>query len=196
MSKRQQKMERQRKEIIWNFFEDGIWDIYIGLSAIWIGVIIHFKWSVFFVLLVAPLITLPLWAKQQLTLPRSKLIKNKIAKRKAVLIMGLILLAANILIVFVMKPEPGLTGIMAHLNTNMIVISSMVIGSLTWFIAYAFGFRRLYSYGLLMFLAMFLEAWLFPGQFLGLEALAGLIVSFSGISILIQFMRRYPLSQV
>ena len=192
MSKRQQKLEKKRSQAIWFYFEDGIWEFYFGLSAILIGLMIRFELSILFLLLLVPLIILPLALKWQLTLPRLKKIKINTGKRKAVWLMGAILLSANILLVFVMKSYAAEADTLTYIGENILVIGAMVIGSLTWFLAYAFAFRRLYSYGLLMFLGVFLEAWLFAAAPLGLEALAGLIIIGFGVSILTPFLKNHP----
>jgi len=195
MSKRQRKLEQKRKQAIWNFFEDGIWELYFGLAGLWMGLIVRFYWPVWYVALIIPLIFMPLWLKNKITLPRLSHIKMSIQKRKGVLVIGLVLLLANIIVLLVMKDGPGLTSFGEFLAENDLVIASMVTGSVCLYLAYAFGFKRLYSYGVLLFIGFFAEAWLFPEQRLGLVSFAGFIIVAAGVSLVLQFLRKaYPTS--
>jgi hypothetical protein len=195
MSKRQRKLEQKRKQAIWNYFDDGIWELYFGLAALWLGLIVRFYWPVWYVFLILPLLFVPLWLKEKITLPRISKLKLTIQKRKGILAIGLVLLFANMVVLLVMKDEPGLTGLNEFLAKNDLVIASMVTGSICLYLAYAFGFQRLYSYAVLLFVGFFAEAWLFPEQRLGIVSFAGFIIVAAGVSLLLQFLRKnQPLS--
>jgi hypothetical protein len=188
-------LEQKRKQAIWNYFDDGIWELYFGLAALWLGLIVRFYWPVWYVFLILPLLFVPLWLKEKITLPRISKLKLTIQKRKGILAIGLVLLFANMVVLLVMKDEPGLTGLNEFLAKNDLVIASMVTGSICLYLAYAFGFQRLYSYAVLLFVGFFAEAWLFPEQRLGIVSFAGFIIVAAGVSLLLQFLRKnQPLS--
>ncbi len=194
MSKRQHRLEQKRKQAIWYFFEDGIWELYVGLVALWMGLIVRFAWPFWFVFLMIPFVMLPLWLKNKLTLPRLSKLKLTSQKRIGTWLIAAVLLIANGVIFFVMKEEPGLKGWETFLVENDLVIAAMVSGSICLYLAYAFGFQRLYSYALLLFISFFAEAWLFAGQRVGVVSFAGFIIAVAGVNLLLKFLRKEPAS--
>jgi len=189
MSRKQKKMEKKQTQLRWFYFEDGVWDLYFGLAAVCLGLVIRLHSSALWMLVVVPLLGLPLWLKEKLILPHLSQLKIQVPKRKGILGMGVFLLAVIIALVFVFKDQAGFGGVFSYIGENALVMAAIFSGSLTWFLAYAFGFRRLYLYGVLIFAAVFMDAWLFSAQPWGLAFFAGLIIIGSAASVFTQFLR-------
>lgn len=189
MSRRQQKLEKKRIQILWKFFDDGVWDFYFGLVAVWLGIIIRLGWPAIGLLVMIPMVALPMWLKQKFTFPHISQIKISAPKRKGVLGMVLFFVVVIIGLIFILKDHPGINGFFVYIAQNALVIGAFGFGAFTWVTAYALGYRRLHLYGVLIFAALFLDAWLFAAQPIGLAFFSGLIIIGSAASVFVQFLQ-------
>jgi hypothetical protein len=192
MSKKSKKNLEKRSKSIWKFFEDGIWDIFLGMLIIWLGLMMFYRWSGWFTLVLIVFPIIPFVLKKSFTLPRVDQIKQKPKKRRAIIEIGLIVFAIIVILLLIVKKEPGLAGVFSYIKENGILVLGAVLGTLTWYVAYALGFQRLYFYGLLIFVGFFFEFWLTTEKTFSFSVFSGIIILLSGSYLLIQFLKAAP----
>ena len=192
MTKKSKKKMEKRGKSIWKFFEDGIWDIFIGMLIIWLGLMTFYKWSGWFTLVLIVFPFIPYVLKKWVTLPRANHIKLKPKKRRAVIEIGVIVFAIIVILLFIVKKEPGLAGVFNYIKENGILVLGAFLGTLTWYGAYALGFQRLYFYGLLIFVGFFFEFWLKTEKTFSFSVFSGVIILLSGSYLFFNFFKLAP----
>lgn len=192
MANKKQKKLQRKAQAVWRFKEDGIWDIWTGLVAVWVGLIYFLKWPFWGLLGLLPLGLIPYLLKKWLVIPRAMSIKIGKSPRRAWLEMGLIMLVVFMVVIWIAKDEPGLRGVWLYLRDNSLMMTGILFGMLSFYLAYALAFPRLYLHGLLVLVAFLVEAWLVPSQPFGFAMWAGLIIVFSGMYLMFKFLRSHP----
>lgn len=189
MSQKRKKKLQRRAQIIWRFQGDGIWDVFIGLAAAWLGVIFLFHLPVLSIIGLLPLALVPYALKKWLVAPHASLIKLAHPQRRARVEMGLLMLVVFLAVLWLLKDEPGITGVIHYFQQNNAILTGILFAMLNFYLAYAFVYPRLYFHGLLVFMAFFVDAWLMADKPFGFVIWAGLIIFFSGIYLLLSFLR-------
>ncbi|MHB8133963.1 MAG: hypothetical protein ACYDH1_07020 [Anaerolineaceae bacterium] len=189
MSKKSKKNKEKRESLIWKFFEDGIWDIYLGILVIWLGLIIYFHWSNWFGLMIIPFAIIPIMLKRWVTLPRAVDLKLKAKKKRKITGIAIIVVVIFSVLLFSLKKEPGLTGLFHYIQENSNLVIGSLLGTVTWFLAYALGFQRLYFYGLLLFVAFFFDSGLSTEKPFGFTVVAGVIILLAGSYLFFKFFK-------
>ena len=192
MTKKSKKNLEKRGKSIWKFFEDGIWDIFLGMLIIWLGLMTFYKWSGWYALVLIVFPIIPYVLKKWVTLPRVNQIKLKPKKRRAITEMGLIVFAIIIILLLIVKKEPGLAGVFSYIKENGVLVLGAILGTVTWYVAYAFGFQRLYFYGLLIFVGFFFEFWLTIEKTFSFSVFSGVIILLSGSYLFFTFFKSVP----
>lgn len=173
----------------WTFyFQDGLWDIFLGLMFVGAGLRTLTDNLWFYLLVAAGVLTLIL-GKRWITLPRLGAITFS-PQRKARL--AVIRVAALIALIF--------TAVIFIMVVSGADLSALPIG---WFfvflvpavfllMAYMMDFKRLYGYTLLI--AAFMVITEIYGDPLAAWAqiIAGLVPLLTGLGLLVRFLRRYP----
>lgn len=190
MSKKQKKILKKRQYALWGFYDDGVFDMAIGLGIIWLGVIVLRGWSAWFALLCPVLPVLAYGLKRIVTLPRSENLKIPKTQKRARFGLGLLLAVVLIVILFLLKDEPGLSGLWHFIGKNIQLVLAIFLGTASIFLAYSLAYQRLYFHGLLIFFGFFMDSWLFSKQPFGLAIWAGLIIFIAGAAALWQFVRK------
>ena len=194
MSKKQKKLQKKRQYALWGFFDDGIFDIFIGLGIIWLGVIVLKGWSAWFGLLCLVLPFLAYALKLVVTLPRAENLKIPKTQKRARFGLGLLLTVVLILILFLLKDEPGLSGMWKFIQANIQPVLAVFLGTFFFFLAYSLAYQRLYLHGILIFFGFFMDSGFFSKQPYGLAIWAGMIIFISGVAVLWQFVRKTPVA--
>lgn len=195
MSKQSKRKKRGKAQSIWRFQGDGIWDIYFGLSAAWIAIIVFFHLSAWIIAGILPLSLIPYALKKWLTAPRASLLKLANAQRRARLEMGLLMLVIFIVILWLLKNEPGISGAAHYIGQNIGVMTGVLFAMISFYLAYSLVFPRLYFHGILVCVAFLVDSWLMTDKPFGFGIWAGLIIFFSGIYLLVIFLRSNRLTQ-
>ncbi|UCC11562.1 MAG: hypothetical protein JSW02_09450 [candidate division WOR-3 bacterium] len=200
------KLERK----VWtSFFEDGIWDIYLGLLLMALAVGAFFtdvglteQYSIFGHIGVVILAIFFLWlGKRLITLPRMGTVhfgpkgKARITKAQIILAISCFMgLAAFILVSSAISNVSARQQVMDFIFPSFWVTTMLVVFS---FAAYFLNYRRLYIIGILY--AITIPSDKIMRQFLhidltvlafGIPALAILIM---GFIVLARFLKKYPL---
>jgi hypothetical protein len=199
---KQDTLREIEKKAYMSYHQDGLLDIVIGIYALSFGLgivadrILDFSFAAIMpAILIA--IVLPIWiqAKRKITMPRIGFAKfgARGSNKLFALFLGLMVAGLGVFFAFtlatVQNGRPFWIDILFQYGMIWIGLGAAVIGSL---FAYTIGLKRLYGYGLLTF-ALFAS-----GHFLGvpfeylLLAIGSIIIA-SGIALLAQFIRRYPL---
>lgn len=189
MSKKSKKNRKKRESTIWKYFEDGIWDIYLGVLVIWFGLIIYYQWSGWFGLMVIPFTIIPVLLKLWVTLPRASDLKVKSKKKRNITGIAVIVVAIFSVLLFSLKKEPGLPGLLHYIQENINLVIGSLLGTVTWFLAFALGFQRLYFYGLLLFVAFFFDSGLSAEKHFGFTVVAGVIILLAGSYLFFKFLK-------
>ena len=194
MSKKQRKLLKKRQYALWGFFDDGVFDMFIGLGVIWLGIIVLKGWSAWFSLLCLALPFLAYALKRVVTLPRAENLKIPKTQKRARFGLGLLLAVVLIVILFLLKDEPGLSGLWHFIVMNIQSVLAVFLGTLSIFLAYSLAYQRLYLHGILIFFGFFMDSGFFSRQPYGLAIWAGMIIFMSGLAVLWQFVRKTPLA--
>jgi hypothetical protein len=194
-----------------SFFEDGLWDLFIGVIILSLGVSISLSallnlpeiWTVIIPVVFLNIIAFLIFylGKKFITIPRIGFVKFGPKRKSKELKLKLFLGAFFILnLVFFILP---FTGVLSNIQLEPLVISLFLgVGFFTFpfcIVAYFLDFTRLYYYAFLMGLGFFLTQLLKPlvgapmHAILTFGSLGGLIVII-GLYYFIHFLRKYPLS--
>jgi hypothetical protein len=208
MSERISLKELERKA--WrSFFQDGLWDIYLGLLLLgmgsgrlarYIGLPEESGWSLLPNLAMSIVSMIFLWAgKRYITVPRMGRVKvgqkGKARKRKArILLTASVLVGAVLFVVALVVPgnAPGRRNL-AIVFPAVYVLNMLVIFSLG---AHFLDFSRLYLIGVMYALPVPLDIALeeFAGIDLGFAVFAApaAVILLIGTVLFIRFLRDYP----
>ncbi len=189
MSKKSRKKLEKKAKLVWYYFDDGIWDTFIGLVAAWVGLMLFFQWHLWLLAVLIPLSLLPYILKMWLVVPRLANVKITMPLKRARVEMALIMLAIFIGLLFLLKDEAGLAGVMTYFKQNVGMMTGVLFGMVSFYLAYALVFQRLYFHGLLIMIAFMVDSWLKSGQPFGFAIYGGMIIFFSGVYLLVKFLR-------
>jgi len=188
------------------YHQDGLLDIFIGIYVLLFGIGISLltltdfnTW--FLIPAIFPAIMIPIWisAKRKITMPRIGYVNFGVrgVNKMTAIFIGLMVAGLGVFMVFGLGASMG-EGWALTLRDFFISNSMLIIGvgavSVSSLFAYTMGLKRLYGYGLLIFVLFF------TGHFItipfGYILLAiGFVIAISGFVLLMQFIRKYPLSQ-
>jgi len=188
------------------YHQDGLIDIFIGFYVLLFGIGISLMtltdFSTWFIIpAIFPAIMIPIWisAKKRITMPRIGYVNfgvRGVNKMMAIFI-GLIVAGLGVFMVFGLGASMGegwaLTLRDFFISNSMLIIGvgSVAVSSL---FAYTMGLKRLYGYGLLIFV-LFFTGHLITIPFEYLLSTIGFVIIITGSVLLMQFIRKYPLPQ-
>lgn len=178
-------------------FEDGIWDIAIGLTLLAFGLSIIIDFAPSAAILVAVLIPSLRQFKRRVAEPRVGRVqfqkpRQRQLKRIPILLSGLVVAGVGSFGFMILSAQDGLPE-WAHLIRDhfVLVIGLIWSGALAlagWFL----GVRRLYIYAALL-LGALVAVDLAPGYSLGYALVSiGGVIGLVGLALLLRFIRRYP----
>jgi hypothetical protein len=184
-------LKQIQRKVYMTFFEDGLWDIFVGLFILGWGLTIltgvpylpglSFL-SIYFVI----------WAvKKWLTYPRIGYARFSATSRRRItrrfLVFGVGVLLAGIL----MAVAWGIGTRPQWLADYFPLVFNGILAAIVCSIAYWGRVNRLYLYGALVFLGAALHLWFgvrWEFGFIG----AGSVIALAGLEILTGFLRKYP----
>jgi hypothetical protein len=200
---------KQLERKVWtSFFEDGIWDIYLGLLlfAMGIGAIIsdigisHTVTMIIYVLIVGTAFLFLLLGKRYITRPRIGHVdfgpKGKARKRKTRIVFTISVLVG--LIAFVVAVLSAKGSLSQSLRTDLLLPAIWVGNMIIVFslAAYFLHFNRLYLIGVMFAIAVPLDILLTALTRQDLTflafALPAMVILIMGSIVLSRFLRRYP----
>ena len=194
------------KKTYMSYHQDGLLDIFVGiyalLFAIGISLMTMSNFSTWFIIpAIFPAIMIPIWisAKKRITMPRIGYVNFGIrgVNKMMAIFIGLMVAGLGVFMVFGLGTSMGegwaLTLRDFFISNSMLIISigALIVSSL---FAYTMGLKRLYGYGLLIFVLFFTGHFItIPFEYILLTI--GFVIVISGFVLLMQFIRKYPLPQ-
>jgi hypothetical protein len=184
-------LKQIRRRVYMSFFQDGLWDIFLGLFAVGWGLAIltdgTYLPGVMFIALY-----FGVWGiKKRLTYPRIGYARFSATSRRRVTT-RFVILGVVVLLVGVMAAV--LWGISARpqwLADYLPLVFNGILAAVVCFVAYWGRVNRFYAYAALIFLGAVFHLWVgIPWEF-GFIGAGGIIVLI-GLAILVSFLRKYP----
>jgi len=179
-----------------SYHQDGLIDVFAGflilsfglwliLDMAWMG------WILWFVVISAYAA-----AKRVFTIPRIGFVKFAPHRVKALVTIAVIVfsLFALLGVVVFMQVEGGSTPVwLLFAIENYMLVIGVSVAAIFCVVGYTFRIRRMYAYALLT-LIMFVTGHFLYFPLYYYMTLLGTLILFSGLAMLIRFVRRYPLS--
>ena len=205
MTKRTSLREIEKKTYM-SYHQDGLLDIFVGIYVLLFGIGILLltmtDFSTWFLIpAIFPAIMIPIWisAKKRITMPRIGYVNFGVrgANKMMAIFIGLMVAGLGAFMVFGLGASMGegwaLTLRVFFISNSMLIIGigAAVVSSL---FAYTMGLKRLYGYGLLIFV-LFFTGYFIAIPFEYLLVTIGFVISINGFVILMRFIRKYPLPQ-
>lgn len=188
-------VRRTERKAYMSFHRDGLWDIFLGaLLLAWglsMGTAMDGLGGIWFIVLFPIL----MGAKRRITYPRlgyAEFPRTRKALSKMVVLFTITALLG--LFVFVFWTSTSLPGLRLWLHRNIVVFFGGMLAAVLCILAMVNINRRLYAHAAVVFLSFAAAQWL--GWYIKYSFLiSGAIVLLTGIAVLIQFLREYPLAQ-
>ena len=182
--------EIQRK-VYMTFFQDGLWDIFLGLFILGWGLAIltdlaYLPGVTFIGLYFA------IWGvKKRLTYPRIGYARFSATSRRRVTTRFIILGVAVLLVGVMVAVLWGIRARPQWLADYFPLIFNGILAAIVCFIGYWARAKRFYGYAVLIFLGAVFHLWLGARWEFGFIGAGGIILLI-GLGVLIIFLRRYP----
>jgi len=188
-----------------SYHQDGLIDVFVGVyillfgSGILLNSVTDFSTG-FVIPAIFPAIMIPIWisAKKRVTMPRIGYVKFGVrgANKMMAIFLGLAVAGLGVLMMFGLGASMGegwaLTLRDFLISNNMIIIG-IAAATISSLFAYTMGLKRLYAYGLLS-LVLFFTGHFITIPFEYILFTIGLAIIINGFVLLIQFIRKYPLT--
>jgi hypothetical protein len=182
--------EIQRK-VYMTFFQDGLWDIFLGLFILGWGLAIltdlaYLPGVAFIGLYFA------IWGvKKRLTYPRIGYARFSETSRRRITAKFVILGVAVMLVGVIMAVLWGIGTRPQWLADYFPLIFNGILAAIVCFVAYWARVKRFYGYAVLIFLGAVFHLWLGTEWEFGFIGAGGIILLI-GLGVLIIFLRKYP----
>ncbi len=181
--------EIQRK-ITTSYFEDGIWDLAIGLIFLSFGLLLQYDLPFFVGVAAALIVTLAPLLKRAVTLPRYGQIQLLQREKRRFSMLFLLTALLGLAFLFFIFSSLNESSFGKMIQENSLLILGIVWGVMIIFVGYWLSFQRLYLYALLIAIPFITLDWLIP---LPIKmVIAGGIITIIGIAILVRFIQQYP----
>jgi hypothetical protein len=185
------KLKEIQRKVYMSFFQDGLWDIFLGLFILGWGLAIltelAYLVGAFFIS-----IYFTVWGvKKWFTYPRIGYARFSETSRRRIttrfLILGVVVLLAGVMagVVWGIGARPQ------WLADYFPLIFNGMLAAIVCFVAYWARVNRFYLYAVLIFLGAVFHMWLAIRWEFGFIGAGGIIVLI-GVGILIMFIRKYP----
>ena len=182
-------LRRIRRKIYMSYFQDGLWDILLGLFLVSWGVVMHADLTWLIGALFVALYSMTWSLKRWLTYPRMGYVKVAEARRqKAIMVIAgtvLFLLGMAVFLLVFSGNRPD------WLSDYFIFLFGCMIAIVVSLLAYWWSVHHWYGYAILIVMGVAFHQWLNAPLALSFIA-PGAIVTLSGLILSIRFLRKYP----
>jgi hypothetical protein len=185
------ELQTIQRKVYMTFFEDGVWDIFLGLFVLGWGLSIltegTFLPAILFIILYSAVWGIKKW----LTYPRIGYVKFSSTSRRVIKTRFVVLLTVALLLGLLVGVLFGIGTRPKWLVDYFPLIFYGMLAAIICFAAYWAKANRFYLHAALIFLGGILHKW--PGipwefGFIG----SGGIITLIGVGFLIRFLRKYP----
>jgi hypothetical protein len=180
-----------QRKVYMSFFEDGIWDIFLGLFILGWGLTILTDTSYLPGALFVCLYFTVWGIKKWLTYPRIGYVRFSVSSRRRITTRFAILGAAMLLLVLLAAVLWGTGTRPQWLADYFPLIFNGMLAAVACFVAYWARVNRFYLYAALIFLGAVLHQWAGIEWEFGFIGAGGIIILI-GLGFLIRFLRKYP----
>ena len=189
-----------------SYHQDGLLDIFVGIYVLLFGLGILLmtvtEFSTWFVIpAIFPAVMMPIWisVKKRVTMPRIGYVKfgYRGANKGMAIFLGLAVAGLGVFMLFGLGASRGQGWALTLRNLiipNGMIIIGILAAAISSLFAYTMGLRRLYAYGLLT-LALLFAAHFAIIPFAYSLLTIGVLMIINGSILLMQFIRKHPLSQ-
>ena len=189
-----------------SYHQDGLLDIFVGIYVLLFGLGILLmtvtEFSTWFVIpAIFPAVMMPIWisVKKRVTMPRIGYVKfgYRGANKVMAIFLGLAVAGLGVFMLFGLGASRGQGWALTLRNLiipNGLIIIGILAATISSLFAYTMGLRRLYAYGLLT-LALLFAAHFAIIPFAYSLLTIGVLMIINGSILLMQFIRKHPLSQ-
>ena len=189
-----------------SYHQDGLLDIFVGIYVLLFGLGILLmtvtEFSMWFVIpAIFPAVMMPIWisVKKRVTMPRIGYVKfgYRGANKVMAIFLGLAVAGLGVFMLFGLGASMGNGWALTLRNLiipNGMIIIGILAASISSLFAYTMGLRRLYAYALLT-LALLFAAHFAIIPFAYSLLTIGVLMIINGSILLMQFIRKHPLSQ-
>ncbi len=181
--------EIQRK-ITTSYFEDGIWDLVIGLVFLNFGLSLIIDQVVFVGVGAAVVVTLVPLLKKWITLPRFGHIQILQREKRRFSMLGVLLLVIGLALALGLSSTLANTSLGEIFLSNALLLIGLIWGGTLVFVGYWLHYNRLYLYGPLIAFPFATQDWLidFPLKMIIISALITLV----SLIVMLRFIQKYP----
>ena len=199
-------LKEVEKRTYMSYHQDGLLDIFVGIYVLLFGLGILLRtvgdFSTWFIIpAIFPAVMVPIWvsAKRRITMPRIGYVKFGVrgAGKFMALLLGLVVAGAGLgtFMAFSFASSQGWALAFRNLMISYaMIIIGIVAASVSSLFGYTMGLKRLYAYGLLIFV-LFFAGYFIPFPFEYILLTIGLVITINGFVLLIRFIRKYPITQ-
>jgi hypothetical protein len=199
-------LKEVEKRTYMSYHQDGLLDIFVGIYVLLFGLGILLRtvgdFGTWFIIpAIFPAVMMPIWisAKRRITMPRIGYVKFGVrsAGKLMALLLGLMVAGAGLgaFMAFSFSSSQGWALAFRDLMISYaMIIIGIVAASVSTLFGYTMGLKRLYAYGLLIFV-LFSTGYFIPFPFEYILLTIGLVITLNGFVLLIQFIRKYPRHQ-
>jgi hypothetical protein len=189
-----------QKKAYTSYHQDGLLDIFASAYILTFatGILMDFLWDFSFgVILPGFLLALilPMWiaAKRRITIPRIGFVKfgRQGSEKVTATLTGLTALGVAILFLFALFHAGSAQWLNVIIENGMIAIGFGALAVCLVF-GYAMGLKRLYAYGIIA-LTFFVVGHIIGIFFAYVVIALGITVAATGVNLLVNFVRKYPL---
>ena len=195
-------LKRIEQKTYFTYFQDGLWDILIGLFSVGLGLMILIDFSFNGGILYAVLFTAVLGIKRFITYPRIGYVKFLNARRRLTknmtvgLAVFIILMLVTLCLLFLTREgiRPALlTWLNNYFTEPSLLIMGVVLGIIISVFAYIYRINRLFFYALLTLAGFAVGAFGQTELSMGLPiSICGTVITLCGLVILVRFLHKYP----
>jgi len=184
------ELKTLERNLFLKYFEDGFWDMYIGLIMFSFGLTILFDLGYLACIFASLGVMVPSIGKSKFTYPRMGYIKFRKTKKRNIsfILFGVMLLGVVLFFFFASGRETPVTG---FLQKNILFVIALVWGGALGLAAAFLRVNRYFIYAVLVFLGVSLANW-FGSLGINLIVVGVLIFVVGGI-ILKKFIRNNPI---
>lgn len=188
-------LKKIEKKLYFSYHEDGLWDIFLGLFFIALGLLFYLNIESFLAIIAAGIVVPLMYIKRSFAVSRLGYVvfseeKRTRKKNKYLLtaILGLFALFFGVMAFYTASGGSAFNDFLNSLPANPIAIF-IAIAVLT--VTAVFGVRRFAIYSLLIIFIFFIGDKL-GDDIIAPSILTGIIILTIGVVILVRFMRNYP----
>lgn len=188
-------LEKIEKKLYLSYHQDGLWDIFLGLSFVTIGFLFYFHIESYLIIIPAGFLVPLMLIKRAFAISRLGYVvfsKKRQAKEKnkylSMLVLSVFSFLSGILALIAASSGRAFYDFLDSLPLHPI---ALFIAIVICAVLAIFGIWRFAGYALLIIFLFFIGNRT-GDQIIGPSILTGMIISIIGIVMLIRFMRKYP----